>query len=188
MREDGWCKAAKICPKSVELDSGEVSRDLGLIELRSWLADVQGDELCLVVSILVGGLTDEDCVWLLLPYRSERHLDCLPDLVRVLTEDLMQDGILLVRGRVEHFDLVVDGDACALSELLDSIGHFSRLTHKLEVIVEGGSKENTGGHITGTCVLSMGCVFCVENLLDSEPARLNLDVTEHQAAFVEVTT
>jgi hypothetical protein len=49
--------------------------------LWSWLADVEGDELCLIVSILKGGLSDEDSVWLLMLNRIEWHLNGFSNLV-----------------------------------------------------------------------------------------------------------
>ena len=87
---------------------------------------------------------------------------------------------------VEHFDLVVDGDAKAFPQFLDSVRDFTGVAHSDKVVVDGRDEQHTRGHVAGASMVSALLVFVVEDLLDSEPAFLDLDGANHDAVSIEV--
>ena len=101
----------------------------------------------------------------------------------MVLNDLSQ-SIALSREGVKDLNLVIDGNARALSKLLDSVGDLSGQTHLLQVVVHACFQQNAGCHVASTPVLFVISILVSEDLFDFEPSVQNLVLSEHDAAFV----
>ena len=84
-------EGAEICSESADVDTREVSGDLGLIELGSRFADVKGDEFRLVIGVFISCGANQNCVVLLGLSGVERFLDSFSNLIGVLLQKDMED-------------------------------------------------------------------------------------------------
>lgn len=87
---------------------------------------------------------------------------------------------------VEDLDLVIDGDAQVLPELLDSVGHFTSVAHADELLVHAHIEKNARKIAAGNGHFVALLVLILEDLLDAKPAFLKGEAAHLQSSFLEV--